>query len=155
MKNQSLLIATTLLVVFLACKKEEEDKKDDTNTGGKTKTEHIRAKNWKITSLVSNSADIWNTPLVEACNRDNQYKFRADDSLVLFDMTNKCDISDPDSTISSYKLYDNDTKLILKVSLTSSLTIDDTVDIVTLDENTLKINAEYSGLPATITFTHP
>jgi len=52
-------------------------------------------------------------------------------------------------------LYNNNTQLILNMKLSSTITIDDTTDIVTLDENTLKINTEYSGLPATITFKHP
>ncbi|MBL7835919.1 MAG: hypothetical protein JNM67_00235, partial [Bacteroidetes bacterium] len=49
----------------------------------------------------------------------------------------------------------NNTKIILNVKLTSTTTLDDTANIIQLDENTMKIDAEYSGLPATITFIHP
>ncbi|MCC6818382.1 MAG: hypothetical protein IT245_05795 [Bacteroidia bacterium] len=153
MKNQAILLISSLVVLAYACKKE--DKKDDDQTKSKPKSELIQASQWKVNSLVSGSMDVWNTPFVDACNRDNQYKFRSDDSLVLFDMTSKCNTSDPDSTVSFYKLIDNDTKIILNVNLTSTVAINDTADIIVLDENTLQLNAEYSGLPATITFKHP
>lgn len=154
MKKQSILLLTAAIFVFVnACKDKEEEKKD--NTPSKPRAELISAKNWKVSTLVSSGTDIWNTPFVAACNRDNQYKFRTDDSLVLFEMSNKCNSTDPDSTVSSYKLYDNNTKIILNVKLTSTTTLDDTANIIQLDENTMKIDAEYSGLPATITFIHP
>lgn len=156
MKKPSLLLFALVTVAFVySCKKKTDDNTNNNNTGSKTKLELISAQRWKISTLVSSNTDIWNTPFVAACNRDNQYKFRNDDSLVLFDMSSKCNTTDPDSTVSFYKLYDNDSKIILNVKLTSTTTLDDTADIVTLDENTLKINAEYSGLPATITFIHP
>jgi hypothetical protein len=45
--------------------------------------------------------------------------------------------------------------LILNVKLTSTNTLNDTADIVELSETLLKINAEYSSVPATISFIHP
>lgn len=153
MKKQALLYISAMLIMAYACK--EKDPEDENKGNGKSKTELLRGSNWKINSLVSSGTDIWNTVLVEACNKDNQYKFRSDDSLVLFDMSSKCQTSDPDSTVSYYKLYDNDSKIILNVNLTSTVAINDTAEIVTLDESTLQLNAEYSGLPATIIFKHP
>jgi hypothetical protein len=110
-------------------------------------------KNWKVNSLTSGATDFW--MLVEACNKDNQYRFRKDDSLSIYDMTSKCNGTDPDSTASYYKLYNNNTQLILNVKLTSTNVLNDTTDIVELSETLLKINATYSGIPATISFTHP
>lgn len=149
------LLSSLALVFVFACKKEE--KKDDTNNGGsnKTKSELLTQKNWKISSLVSSGTDIWNTFLVDACNKDNEYRFRTDDSLVLYDKASKCSVSDPDSSVSMYKFYNNNTQLILNVKLTSSTTLNDTATIVELNENSLKLDAEYSGVPATISFTHP
>lgn len=154
-KPIQLLFALATVAFVFSCKDKTDDPGTNNNTSNKTKLELITAKRWKISTLVSSNTDIWNTPFVPACNRDNQYKFRNDDSLTLFDMSSKCNTTDPDSSVSFYKLYDNNSKIILNVKLTSTNTLDDTADIVTLDENTLKINAVYSGLPATITFIHP
>jgi len=156
MKNlQIFSVALTLSAIFYACK-DPVVTPDNTNnnTTSKTKQELLTSKNWKITSLVSSSTDVW-ALLVAACNKDDQYHFRTDDSLCKYDMASKCTVSDPDSTVSIYKLYNNNTQLILNVKLTSSITLNDTADILELNENSLKINAEYSGLPATIFFSHP
>lgn len=156
MKKQNLLLFVFLLSAFvIACKEENPDDKKDDDTNTKPKSELISQKKWKISNLVSSGTDIWNTPFVESCNKDNQYWFRSDDSLTLYDMLSKCSPTDPDSTVSYYKLFNNNTQLILNVKLTSTATLNDTAKIITLDENTLKLDAEYSGLPATITFTHP
>lgn len=154
MKKQHLLLLTAVCsVAIFACKDEENPPATTTTPTAKTAAELITIKNWKINSLTSGATDFW--MLVEACNKDNQYRFRSDDSMSIYDMSTKCNTTDPDSTASFYKLYNNNTQLILNMKLSSSITIDDTTDIVTLDENTLKINTEYSGLPATITFKHP
>lgn len=142
------------ILAFTACK-DKEDPPATNNGSSKSRKELITLKNWKISSLITSNTDIWGTAFVESCNKDNQYKFRSDDSLVLYDMSSKCSPSDPDSSTSMYKLYNGDKQIILNVKLTSSITVKDTADIVTLDENTLQLNAEYSGLPATITFKHP
>lgn len=154
---KSILFVAIPVCLAYACKDKDEDPPTDDNNqnNGKTRTELLMTGSWKISALVSSGTDIWNTPFVESCNKDNEYVFRSNDTLVLYDKASKCDVSDPDSTFSSYKLYDNDTKLILNVRLTSTTTLDDTTDIVELNQNTLKINAEYSGLPATVTFIHP
>lgn len=154
MKKQHLfLLAAVCSVAVFSCKDEEPTPPTTTTKTTKTAAELITMKNWKVNSLTSGATDFW--LLAEACNKDNQYRFRSDDSISLYDMTNKCNSSDPDSSSSFYKLYNNNTQLILNIKLSSTVTVDDTTDIVTLDENTLKINTEYSGLPATITFKHP
>jgi hypothetical protein len=154
MKKQHLfLLAAVCSVAVFSCKDEEPTPPTTTTKTTKTAAELITMKNWKVNSLTSGATDFW--LLAEACNKDNQYRFRSDDSISLYDMTNKCNSSDPDSSSSFYKLYNNNTQLILNIKLSNTVTVDDTTDIVTLDENTLKINTEYSGLPATITFKHP
>lgn len=154
MKKQHLfLLAAVCSVAVFSCKDEEPTPPTTTTKTTKTAAELITMKNWKVNSLTSGINDFW--LLAEACNKDNQYRFRSDDSISLYDMTNKCNSSDPDSSSSFYKLYNNNTQLILNIKLSNTVTVDDTTDIVTLDENTLKINTEYSGLPATITFKHP
>jgi hypothetical protein len=152
-----IILFSAVTVFIFSCKKTEEDNNNNNNNGGssKTKLELLTQKNWKVSSLVSSGQDLWNSFLVEACNKDNQYRFRTDDSLSLYDMTSKCSPSDPDSSVSIYKFYNNNTQLILNVKLTSTNTLNDTADIVELSETLLKINAEYSSVPATISFIHP
>lgn len=153
---KSILVTVLSVSLIHACKDKDENPPADNNqNNGKTRQELLLAGSWKISSLVSSNTDIWNTPFVASCNKDNEYVFRSDDSLVLYDMADKCDVADPDSTVSYYKLFDNDTKLILNIRLTSTTTLDDTADIVELNQSSLKINAEYSGLPATVSFIHP
>lgn len=150
----SVLAIALVSLVYTSCK-PDDDGEEQKNEPGKSKSELLTMKRWKITSLISSGTDIWNTPFVEACNKDNEYDFRTDDSLVVHDMNLKCDVNDPDSTSSYYMLMSDDKRIILNAKLTASLTVNDTADIETLDENTLRLNAEYSGLPATITFQHP
>lgn len=154
MKNRHILgFACLSLFGILACKDTVDPPKVDEKPS-KTPQEYLTVSKWKISNLVSSGTDIWNTPFVEACNKDNEYNFRSDDSLTMYDNSNKCDSNDPDSTTSSYKFYNNNTQLILNARLTSSVSINDTVKIVELNDEILKIDAEYSGLPATVTFKH-
>jgi|GEM_PF-1223131 len=151
----AILASMSLLMVY-ACKNDDDNNDDNNNNNsGKSRAELLTQKNWKISSLVSSGTDIWSTFLVDACNKDNEYRFRMDDSLVLYDKASKCAPGDPDSTTSYYKLYNNNTQLILNVKLTSTTTLNDTANIIDISETALKVDAEYSGVPATITFQHP
>ncbi|MEN9345220.1 MAG: hypothetical protein RLZZ60_689 [Bacteroidota bacterium] len=143
-----------LSIVLIQCKKNKNEV--TVNSGPTTPAiDLLTNKNWLVSSLISNGTDIWNTPFVSACNKDNQYRFRKNDTLSLFDMSNKCNTSDPDSTNSYFKLYNNNTQLVLNVKLTSTMTINDTADILELTDNALKLNVEYTGIPGTLTFKHP
>ncbi len=152
MKNIQLFSAVILLslTAFLfSCKKKKVDPPAEEN---KIKPEQLTVKRWIINGLTSGSLDAW-ALMVPSCNKDDQYKFRTDDSLNKYDM-NKCNVTDPDSTVSFYKIYNNNTQMILKLKL-GSIIIDDTADIIELNENALKVNAQYSGTPASISFIHP
>ncbi len=157
MKLLKPIILLSVVSLFVYSCEKTENKPDNNNNNGssKTKLELLTQKNWKVSSLVSSGQDLWNSFLIESCNKDNQYRFRTDDSLSLYDMTSKCSPTDPDSSVSIYKFYNNNTQLILNVKLTSTNVLNDTTDIVELSETLLKINATYSGIPATISFTHP
>jgi hypothetical protein len=150
----SMMLAVS--AAMFACKDKTEDPPPNNNNNTKPAKELLTQKNWKISTLMSGTMDIWSNPaFVAACNKDNEYKFRSDDSLTQYDKSQKCNGSDPDSTVSSYKLYNNNTQVILNLKLTSSIILNDTAEIMELTETSLKINAEYSSLPATITFIHP
>jgi hypothetical protein len=146
------LVAT---MAIYACKDKTVDPPANNNNNTKTRQQLLTGTNWKISALTSGSTDIWgNSILVPACNRDNEYKFRTTDSMVAFEKSNKCNTNDPDSTVSFYKLYNNNTQLILNMKLAGNM-LNDTAEIIELTESTLKVDAQYSSFPATITFIHP
>ncbi|MEZ4804578.1 MAG: hypothetical protein R2852_03620 [Bacteroidia bacterium] len=143
-------IVALVALTYTSCKKEEE-KKDDNTSGGKTNLELLTQKDWKVSGITASGNDVWG--LVSDCDKDNQYNFRTDDSLVLYDNILKCQSTDPDSTVSAYKLY-NQTKIILDLKI-STIQLQDTTNIIEITESTMKLDANYSGIPATITFIHP
>ncbi len=157
MKKNIQLFSLALISTVLVFSCKDKDPETPGNNGpGKSRAELLRQKNWKISSLVSGSNDIWSNALFVAdCNKDNEYNFRSDDSLVQYDKTKKCSSTDPDSTVSFYKLYNDNTQLILNIKLTSAITLNDTAEILELNESSLKVDTQYSGFPATVTFTHP
>ena len=107
MKLLKPIILLSVVSLFVYSCEKTENKPDNNNNNGssKTKLELLTQKNWKVSSLVSSGQDLWNSFLIESCNKDNQYRFRTDDSLSLYDMTSKCSPTDPDSSVSIYKFY--------------------------------------------------
>lgn len=154
-------ISVAFIILFLAvfyhsCKeKENNNNNNSNNTPSKSKAELLTQKKWKVSSINASGTEVWNTPLVSACNKDNTYEFKTTNILTGFDTPNKCNSTDPDSTNSPYALISNNTKIYLNAKLSSTITVDDTTDIVQLDENTLKLSIEYSSIPAVLTFVHP
>jgi hypothetical protein len=108
---------------------------------------------WKVSSVIANGSDIWGTFLVSDCYKDNEYFFRKDNRLVIYDQTSKCDMADPDSVVNNYELITGKNKIYMDVSLAGAFNIKDTTDIIVLNETTLTVDAEYSGIPAKLTFT--
>jgi hypothetical protein len=58
---------------------------------------------WKVSSVIANGSDIWGTFLVSDCYKDNEYFFRRDNRLAIYDKASKCDMADPDSVINNYE----------------------------------------------------
>ena len=108
---------------------------------------------WKVSSVIANGGNIWGTPFVSDCYKDNEYFFRRDNRLVIYDKISKCDMADPDSVVNKYELITGKNKIYMEVSLAGILNIKDTTDIIVLNETTLTVDAEYSGIPAKLTFT--
>jgi hypothetical protein len=154
MKKISILAVIVISVsAFYACKKKNnDDGPANPPVATKTNQQILSANIWTIQSVKSGGSDIWGTFLVSACYKDNHYKFRSDDSLILFDNANKCASTDPDSITSYYKYFDNTKKIYLDVSLAAGFAIKDTTNVLELTESILRIDAEYSGIPAEITF---
>jgi hypothetical protein len=108
---------------------------------------------WKVSSVIANGIDIWGTSFVSGCYKDNECFFRRDNRLAIYDKDNKCAAADPDSVINNYELIAGKNKIYMDVSLTGSFNIKDTTDIIVLNETTLTVDTEYSGIPAKLTFT--
>lgn len=143
-------------VLYHSCKEKDNNNNNNSdNTPSKSKAELLTQKRWKVSSINASGTEVWNSFLVPACNMDNTYEFKTTNILTGFDVPNKCNSTDPDSTNSPYALISNNTKIYLNAKLSSTITIDDTTDIVQLDENTLKLSIEYSSIPAVLTFVHP
>ncbi len=155
MKNLS--VAFLLLfsvVIYHSCKEKDNNNNNNSdNTPSKSKAELLTQKKWKVSSINASGTEVW--ILVPPCNMDNTYEFKTSNILTGFDIPTKCNSTDPDSTNSPYALISNNTKIYLNAKLSSTITIDDTTDIVQLDENTLKLSIEYSSIPAVLTFVHP
>lgn len=141
------------LTAFYACKKKtKDDEPPKPPVVTKTNQDILSGNLWTIQTVKANGSDIWGTFLVSACYKDNHYKFRSDDSLVIFDNASKCETTDPDSISSHYKYFDNLKKIYLDVSLAAGFSIKDTTTVLELTESVLRLDAEYSGIPAEITF---
>ncbi len=148
-----LLCSTT---VFVSCKEEKKKEPDPvTPTPTKTQQEFLSDTTWKITGLTATGlGDVWNnTMFVKPCNQDNTYYFKLSNILTSYDTPNKCNTTDPDSTSGPYKLIDDNKKIYLEL-LIGTINIKDTTEVQLLDANTMILNAEYSGIPAVITFKH-
>lgn len=152
--NKVKIFSLTLVGVLLiySCKDKTKDPEPTDNTNGKSKQELLSEKTWKVSSVVASGSEIWGL-LSQPCDKDNTYKFKNNNVLTLFNTPLKCNVADPDSTNSAYKLI-GDNKIYLNLRLSSSILIDDTTDINTLDASTLKLNIKYSGIDGVATFTH-
>jgi hypothetical protein len=62
-------------------------------------------------------------------------------------------VADPDSVVNNYELITGKNKIYMDVSLAGAFNIKDTTDIIVLNQTTLTVDAEYSGIPAKLTFT--
>ncbi len=149
MKKLTLLFALAVSVYFISCK---DDKKEEPTPVVKSTQELLTNKNWVVSKVDVSGQDIWSSFLVPACNKDNQYKFRTDDTLVMNEMATKCDPADPQTKSNYYKIV-SDKRIYLDLELTSSVVLDDTTDILELTETSLKLSTIYSGLPAVVTFS--
>lgn len=151
MKTLRLTLITSLTfcaLFFTSCKKDEikeEDKKEP------TKSELIQANIWMITSLKTGGFDVWNTPFVEICQKDNTMDFQTNDRLIVDEGEVKCSDDDPQTTQGEWKII-GDTKLYLNILLLGS-PFNDTADIVSISDTKLVIKANLMDLDGEVTFS--
>lgn len=138
-----------LSIYFVSCKKE---KKEDTPKTAESRQSILSKENWVISKVEVGGSDIWGTILVESCYKDNEYNFKTNDTLEIYDKSSKCDPADPDTLYNNYKLLDAENKIYLNLELSSLIKLNDTATLIELTNTKLKMIANYSGSPATITF---
>jgi len=110
MKKLSFLLLAA--AAFGGCKKDDAT---TTPTPVVTKTDLLTAKSWKITAqtltITTNGTTISDNTL-DACDKDDAYKFNTDKSLVVDAGTNKCLTSDPQKETGTWAFPSSDeTKL--------------------------------------------
>jgi hypothetical protein len=146
LKN-SLVLA--LLFSVVACKKDdgkiEEPKKEP------TQSELIMSNVWKITSFKAGDFDIWNTPFVETCQKDNTLEFKSNDILLVDDGPLKCSEDDPQVVEGKWAIPAKD-KLFLEINLLG-LPYSDTAAIISLSPTTMVVSALVNNLAGQITFS--
>jgi hypothetical protein len=83
MKKIKLFTIAALMLGFVSCQKEENNTVTEGNKPAPTKKEMLTAKTWKLTAMtispaVNGKTDVF--PMVEACEKDNTWKFYIDKS---------------------------------------------------------------------------
>jgi hypothetical protein len=81
MKKIKIFAIAALMMGFVACQKEENNDKKDGGTPAPTKQEILASKTWTLTGMtispaMSGVTDIY--PMVDACAKDNTWKFSND-----------------------------------------------------------------------------
>lgn len=104
-KTSTTLLILTLVILFTSCKKDKEPNVENNLT-------MLQNKNWKITALTvtpgysgAASDDIYNT-WMEACDRDNLFRFNTGNEFILDEGPTKCDPADLQTQPGTWGYYD-------------------------------------------------
>jgi hypothetical protein len=147
----SALVFTFSVFFVVSCKKKDDKTVEPPQSPQPSRTDLITAKLWKISGLTSGSSDLWNSGLVDPCNKDNTYRFKVNNILTAYDLPTKCNGSDPDSTNNPWTFTDNDTRIYVKINLNT--TVEDTASIIELTESKIVLDADYNSVPVRFTLT--
>jgi len=141
-----ILSVAVLAVFFTGCKKKEDDPAPS-QTQSKSKTELLTAHSWKFTGSVSNVAidtdddastpntkDLYNEWSLD-CEKDDIYTFSANNTGTINDAGTVCD---PNGSITFTWVLSGNT-LVLSTG-TGANTYVETMTLVSIDDNTLKVN---------------
>lgn len=130
--NKIVMIVAVAAIAFSACKKDDDD--------SSTKSEMILG-NWSPTDILLNGTSLWE--LMDDCDKDDTYTFKADGSTLYDQGAQKCDPDDDQTEIDVYKLLENDTKILFE---------GDTLDILTLTNSVLKVGGSEQGFASELHF---
>ncbi|MBC7425057.1 MAG: hypothetical protein H7321_00875 [Bacteroidia bacterium] len=141
-----LICAVCATAILVACKKKDE-KTIDPIPAGPTKTELISANEWILKDAVSNGTSYY--PFLQACQKDDSYRFLKTNILENYDNAIKCDAADPDTVKSNWSFYNNETQIIVDLK---KFSYQDTADIQSLTSDKMVFIIDYIGSPLEITF---
>ena len=143
MRKSTIFLASALLLTttfFSACSK------DDVAPRATTKTELLTAKKWRITAATYKED---NDPVqdkyadVDACSKDDFYKFNADKTFVLDEGATRCNTNDPQTYVSGWDITaDGSILLLLEMKGSTSAEL---YDITELTDSKLRIGQTYTG----------
>ena len=140
---KTLLLFTVVSTLFFACKKKNDQK---------SKTELLTQKEWFVSKYelkTNNSPWVDEFPTWDACNKDDKYIFKTNNTLEVNEGATKCSPTDPQiiETI-AWAFTDNETRITTNGSALIEL----------LDENTFIISTTetFNGITyyERITFRH-
>ncbi|MBH8570459.1 lipocalin family protein [Microvirga sp. STS02] len=93
------------LSALSSCKKDSES--------APSKTSLLTAKSWKTTDVKIDGISVYNTPLIDACEKDDLVKFNTDKTSTYDQGTLRCVSTDPQTAKGSWDFTTNETKLKL------------------------------------------
>lgn len=133
---------------------------DGNNPGSGTAKNLLAGNTWVTSASVATIE--WPAPLgtqtselfsaLPACNKDNQYKFKADFTVVIEEGPSKCNSADPQIiSTGTWEFFDNDKKF---KSTTNNITIE--ADVLELTATIFKIRyvTNFTGIKTTTTTTY-
>ncbi|MES2617051.1 MAG: hypothetical protein V4613_04180 [Bacteroidota bacterium] len=145
-----LIVVLAAGLIVASCKKEQPVKPDDqTTTQPVINYEMLRITKpyWTIYKFVLGGIDYWSIPgIIDACNKDNTYRFYKDSVLTTYENDNVCTGS-TDSSRTNWKFLNNNKKIEATLLGTT-----DTADILLLTDSTMDLSIDYNGQPAKIYF---
>lgn len=154
MKKITLLLLLATLIGFGACKK------DNNTATPKTKKELLTAKVWKqtartITPAIEVDGKLENDLFAhdDACDKDDLYRYKADNTFSYEEGATKCDPTSPDIyDTGTWTFSSDETKLILVYKSNDSYV----VNLLELTESTLKVSSveDDNGVTYTTTTTY-
>lgn len=134
MKN-SILITAIISTAIFSCKDKEKDQPTPKPSLSEKQTLLI-GKDWKMSKLIYEGKDM--TSIMPACFKDNIMYHFTDATNGYFDEgATKCDAADPQKENFTWKLYNNETKLI-----TIDTDGNDTFSIISLTNAEMTLSME-------------
>lgn len=146
MKKVSLYLAVAAMAsLTLSCKKDSD------TPAAATKTDLLTAKNWKTTDLKVNGVSVFNSGLIDACDKDNLIKFNTNKTAIFDEGATKCSSTDPQTRNGSWDFTTSETKL--KVTNPDGDVVEATIG--TLNSTTLIVSdPNFNGLGQTAETTY-
>jgi hypothetical protein len=152
MKKIKLFTIAALMLGFVSCQKEENNTVTEGNKPAPTKKEMLIAKTWKLTAMtispaVNGKTDVF--PMVEACEKDNTWKFSDNSSYMTLTVDEGMDMCKGRSQQTTTNWMLDEQKNILTID-----SYDYDVKSITASEFQIQESWNDQGVDYTITSTY-